>query len=184
MCDPEKVCSVCEKLRDRQYVLDREWLRMKTNTLDGKCIECMPLPRCANGFRRWGICDKEKLHEDFTMCGVAHGYRTDRQACDTCIKQEDVKKQNMSKRNKAHVQITQDGNSAPHIDNDTESYHILSRAQYSTVEREECILEKKGPRAMGLCRGLVQVDFVIRKEKALAIGCVLNRILVAKYLHG
>ena len=86
-CDPRKVCSVCEKLRDRQYFSDREWLRIKTNTPDGTCIECMPLPRCANGSKRCRICKKEKLHEEFTMWGIAR-YRTKRQACDTCMQQE------------------------------------------------------------------------------------------------
>ena len=88
---------------------------MKTNTPDGTCIECMPLPRCANGYKRCRICKKEKLHEEFTMWGIAR-YRTDRQACDTCMQQEESKKQNMRKRNKADVQVSQDGNSAPHID--------------------------------------------------------------------
>ena len=113
---PGKKCSVCEKLRDRQYFSDREWLRMKTNTPDGTCIECTPLPRCANGSRRCRLCKTEKLLEAFTMWFVSHGYRSDRQVCDTCMQPEELKKQNMRKRNKADVQVTQDGNSAPHID--------------------------------------------------------------------
>ena len=60
------------------FFSDREWLRMKKDTTDGKCIQCMPLPRSANGSRRRRICGNEKLLEEFAMWHIAHGYTHDR----------------------------------------------------------------------------------------------------------
>ena len=116
-CDPKKKCSVCSLLRERQHFSDREWLRIKKDTLDGKCLSCMPLPRCANGFRTCRMCSKAKAISEYTMWTMAHGECTKKKpSCNECMQLGEIEKQAFRNRNKADVQVSHDGISAPQVD--------------------------------------------------------------------
>ena len=50
------------------------------------------------------------------MSNIAHGDRSCQKTCNECLKQEEVQKQALRNRNKADVQVSQDGISAPQVD--------------------------------------------------------------------
>ena len=64
------------------------------------------------------MCQKEKAHSEFTMWKIVHGDRAahHKQSCDECMHKEELERQEMSKRNKANVQVSRDGLSAIQVD--------------------------------------------------------------------
>ena len=101
----------------RQHFSDKEWFRIKKDTLDGKCSSCMPVTRCANGFRTCRMCAKAKALSEYTMWTLAHGAHTKKkQSCNECMQLGDIEKEACRTRNKANVQVSHDGNSAPQVD--------------------------------------------------------------------
>ena len=111
-CHPKKVCSICQILRDRQYYTEREWFRIKADTLDAKCLLCVPMPRCDNGFQRCRKCSQERSTAEFGRWTIAHGPSHKNQWCDACMVEEESQKQDLRRRNKSQVQVSHDGTSA------------------------------------------------------------------------
>ena len=55
---------VCVRFSKKEiFFYEKEWFRIEMDTMDRKCISCMPLPRCANGYSRCQQCKKEIAQE-------------------------------------------------------------------------------------------------------------------------
>lgn len=119
---PNNLCNIYDTLRERQHFTDREWLRIRQNTEDGKCLLCVPPTRSQKGMRKRRMCLKDICTSQFVRCTIKHGQSGRHPTCDERMRKEEEKVTQLRERNAKNVQISTDGISTSQISMDPEAH--------------------------------------------------------------